>query len=73
MGRSVDGQAINPRLRQKRIRKDRDKRGQLRRSVHKETSQELLMLSRTLSDSQSLALYATIRVSQFVRNGQLCN
>ena len=36
-----------------------------------ETSQELRMLSRALSECQSLNVM--IRVSQFVKNSQLCN
>ena len=37
------------------------------------TSQELRMLSRSLSDCKSLLLYVMIQVSQFIRNGQLCH
>ena len=35
--------------------------------------QELRMLLRSLSDCQSLTLNDMIRVSQFVRNSQLCH
>ena len=38
-----------------------------------EKSQELRMLSRSLSDCQSLALNVMIQVSQFIRNRQLCH
>ena len=37
-----------------------------------QTSQELRMLSRSLSNCQSLTLNVMISVSQFVRNSQLC-
>ena len=37
------------------------------------TSQELRMLSRSLSDCKSLLLNVMIQVSQFIRNGQLCH
>ena len=37
------------------------------------TSQELRMLSRSLSDCKSLLLNIMIQVSQFIRNGQLCH
>ena len=37
-----------------------------------ETSQELRMLSRSLSDCKSLAHNVMIEVSQFVSNSQLC-
>ena len=39
----------------------------------KETSQELRMLSRSLSDCKSLLLNVMIQVSPFIRNGQLCH
>ena len=38
-----------------------------------ETSQELRMLSRSLSDCKSLLLNVMIQVSQFVSNSQLCH
>ena len=38
-----------------------------------QTSQELRMLSRSLSDCKSLFLNVMIQVSQFIRNGQLCH
>ena len=38
-----------------------------------QTSQELRMLSRSLSDCKSLLLNVMIQVSQFIRNGQLCH
>ena len=41
--------------------------------VYIETSQELRMLSRSLSDCKSLLLNVMIQVSQFIRNGQLCH
>ena len=37
------------------------------------TSQELRVLSRSLSDCKSLLLNVMIQVSQFIRNGQLCH
>ena len=37
------------------------------------TSQELRMLSRSLSDCKSLLLNVMIQVLQFIRNGQLCH
>ena len=37
------------------------------------TSQELRMLSRSLSACKSLLLNVMIQVSQFIRNGQLCH
>ena len=37
------------------------------------TSQELRMLSRSLSDCKSLLLNVMIQVSPFIRNGQLCH
>ena len=37
------------------------------------TSQELRMLSRSLSDCKSLLHNVMIQVSQFIRNGQLCH
>ena len=37
------------------------------------TSQELRMLSRSLSDCKSPLLNVMIQVSQFIRNGQLCH
>ena len=37
------------------------------------TSQELQMLSRSLSDGKSLLLNVMIQVSQFVSNSQLCH
>ena len=40
---------------------------------HPKTSQELRMLSRSLSDCKSLLLNVMIQVSQFIRNGQLCH
>ena len=40
---------------------------------HKKTSQELRMLSRSLSDCKSLLLNVMIQVSQFARNNQLCH
>ena len=39
----------------------------------KQTLQELRMLSRSLYDCQSLNLNVMIKVSQFVRNSQLCH
>ena len=38
-----------------------------------QTSQELRMLSRSLSDCESLLLNVMIQVSQYIRNGQLCH
>ena len=38
-----------------------------------QTSQELRMLSRSLSDCESLLLNVMIQVLQFIRNGQLCH
>ena len=37
------------------------------------TSQELRMLSRSLSDCQSLTLNVMIQVSQFVSDSQMCH
>ena len=37
------------------------------------SSQELRMLSRSLSDCKSLLLNVMIQVSQFIRHGQLCH
>ena len=39
----------------------------------KKTSQELRTLSRSLSECQSLTLKVMIKVSQFVRNTQVCH
>ena len=41
--------------------------------VSKKTSQELRMLSRSLTDCKSLFLNIMIQVSQFVSNSQLCH
>ena len=43
------------------------------RAYYEKTSQELRMLSRSLSDCKSLLLNVMIQVSQFIRNGQLCH
>ena len=40
--------------------------------VKRKTSQELRMLSRSLSDYKSLLLNVMIQVSQFVSNSQMC-
>ena len=42
-------------------------------SFFSKTSQELRMLSRSVSDCKSLLLNVMIQVSQFIRNGQLCH
>ena len=44
-------------------------------NIHKskKTSQELQMLSRSLSDRKSLLLNVMVQVSQFVSNSQLCH
>ena len=41
--------------------------------LYTKTSQELRMLSRSLSDCKSLLLNVMIQVSQFVSNSQLCH
>ena len=46
--------------------------GTKRKRRMKKTSQELRMLSRSLSDCKSLLLNVMIQVSQFVSNNQLC-
>ena len=48
-----------------------DERKERERENKRKTLQELRMLSRSLSDCQSLALNVMARVSQFVRKSQL--